>query len=121
VPTIFRRPVQAKTDKTDNSALYLLNTMRSLYRYPAAALSFEDAATIHGASITHIAVAKQIFARRSKYFQLDALLGDLGVRAGDSEAGQQAHGDKGNSNNVTQFRHLPYPLGFQWRLIRRAP
>jgi hypothetical protein len=35
-------------------------------------LSFEDAATIHGASITHIAVAKQIFARRSKYFQLVA-------------------------------------------------
>ena len=26
-------------------------------------LSFEDAATIHRASITHIAIAKQIFAR----------------------------------------------------------
>jgi hypothetical protein len=44
-----------------------------------------------------------------------------GVRGVDCEPGQQAHCDKRNSNHIAQFRHLPSPLGFQGRLIRRAP
>jgi hypothetical protein len=40
---------------------------------------------------------------------------------GDCEPGQQAHRDKRNSNDIAQLGHLPSPLGFQGRLIRRAP
>ena len=74
-------------------------------------LSLEDAATIHRASITHVAIAKQIFARLLKYCYL------LGGRAGDCEPAQQAHRDKRNSNHVTQFRHLSSPLVSKGRLI----